>query len=136
MDLLPISLGPISPLNPCGKNSTNSEINQGTSDENWNSKVCTFKILLDSGASVSIVPKDLLYKILKIPKDKKNKWSAMAETLNTAFVTEIRLKLLVLNHSGKIYAKCHLTDKSLNYYFILGRDIIHELEIIFNFENQ
>ena len=47
-------------------------------DENRNSKEHTIKILLDSGASTSIVRKDILYKRHKILKDKKNKWSTMA----------------------------------------------------------
>ena len=122
--------------NSRGKKSTNSQINPGTSDENKNSKLRTIKILLDSGASASIVRKDVLHVHHKILKDKKNKWSTMAGTFNTTFVTEIILKLPELNHSAEIYAKCHLTDKFLNYDLILGRDILHERGIIFNFENK
>ena len=58
-------------------------------DENKNSKVRTIKILLDSGASASIVRKDVLHVRHKILKDKKNKWSTMAGTYNTTFVAEI-----------------------------------------------
>ena len=36
----------------------------------------------------------------------------------------------------KIYTKCHLTDNLLYYYLILRRDVLHELGIIFNFENK
>ena len=54
----------------------------------------------------------------------------MAGTFYTTFATEIILKLPKLNHSTKIYAKCHLTDKLLNYILILGRDILHKLGII------
>ena len=93
-DLLPMTFGGILPPNPCGKNSTNSQKNPGTTDDNKNSKVHTIKILLDSGASASIVRKDVLYERHRIHKDKKNKWSTMAETFNTTFVTEIILKLL------------------------------------------
>ena len=60
----------------------------------------------------------------------------MAGTFNTTFITEIILKLLELNDSAEIYAKCHLTNKFLNYDLILGRGILHELGIIFNFENK
>ena len=56
----------------------------------------------------------------------------MAGTFNTTFVTEIILKLQKLNQN----AKCHLTDKLLNYDFILGRDILHKLGIILNFKNK
>ena len=59
---MPITFGIILPPNPRGKNLINSQINPGTMDENKNSKVHTIKILLDSGASISIVRKDILYK--------------------------------------------------------------------------
>ena len=115
---------------------TNSQINPGTTDENRNSKVCAVKILLDSGANASIVRKDVLHELNKILKDKKNKLSTMAETSNTAFVMELRLKLMELHHSAIIYAICHLVNKLLNYNLILGKDILHEQGIIFNFENK
>ena len=44
-------------------------------------------ILLDSGASASIVHKDILYKCHKILKDKMIQESTMAGTFNTTFVT-------------------------------------------------
>ena len=47
---------------------------------------------------------------------------------------ELKLKLLDLHHTAKIYAICYLT--SLNHNLILCRDILHELGIIFNFENK
>ena len=68
-DLSPITLSVIYATNPRGKNSTNSQINQTTSDENRNSKVCTVKIFLDSGASASIVHKDVLYQRHRNLKD-------------------------------------------------------------------
>ena len=68
---MPITFGIILPPNPLSKNPTISKINQETSDENKNSKVRTIKILLDSGASASIVRKDVLFERLKILKDKK-----------------------------------------------------------------
>ena len=105
----------------------------GTLDENKNTTVHAIKILFDSSDSASTVRKDVLYERHKIIKDKKNKWSTITGTFNTTFVTEIILKLPELNHSAKIYAKCHLTDKLLNYDSILDRDILHELEIIINF---
>ena len=60
----------------------------------------------------------------------------MAETFHTTFITEIILKLQELNYSTDIYAKCHLTDKLLNYDLILNGDILHKQKIIFNFENK
>ena len=43
-DLSPITFGVILSPNPRGKNSTNSQINPGTSNENKNFKVRTIKI--------------------------------------------------------------------------------------------
>ena len=79
-------------------------------DENRNSKVHT---IIDSGAIVSIVGRDVLNKRYKILKDKKNKWSTMVGTFNTTFVAEMILQLLELKHSAKVYAIYHLTDKDL-----------------------
>ena len=122
--------------NPRGKISTNSQIHPGTSDENNNSKVRTIKILLDSDASILIVPKYILYERQRIIKDKKNKWSTMAGTFKTTFVTKIILKLPELNHSAVFYAKCYLINKLLNYDLIQDKNILHELGIIFNFKNK
>ena len=60
----------------------------------------------------------------------------MAGTFNTTIVTEIILKLPEFKYPAEIYAKYHFTDKLLNYNLILAWDIIHELGIIFNFENK
>ena len=46
-DLLPITFNIILPSNLCNKNSTNSQINPGTTDKNKNSKVCTIKICIN-----------------------------------------------------------------------------------------
>ena len=45
IDLLPITCGTILSSSPCGKDSTNSQINPRTTDENKNSKVHTIKIV-------------------------------------------------------------------------------------------
>ena len=85
-DLSPITFGLILPPKVRGQISTNSQINPTTSDENRNTKVRTIKILLESGASASIIRKDVLFK-------------------RTTFVTEIILKLPKLNHSVETYSK-------------------------------
>ena len=55
------------------------------------SKVCTVKILLDSGASASNELNEILHERYKILKDKNIKWSNMTGILNTTFVREIIL---------------------------------------------
>ena len=63
MNLSPITFGVILPLNPRDKNSINSRINPVAIDESRNYKVPIIKISLDSGASESVVCKDVLYYI-------------------------------------------------------------------------
>ena len=58
-------------------------------DESRNSKEHTIKILLDSGASASIVCKVVLHKLQKILKDEQNKWSTLSKTFNTVLLTEL-----------------------------------------------
>ena len=65
-----------------------------------------------------------------------NKWSTMAGTCNATLVTELISKLPELNRPMEIYAKCYLRNEVLNKDFILGRDILHELGIIFNIEKK
>ena len=46
-----------------------------------------YQILLVSGASASIVRKDVLNMRHKIIKDKMDEWSTMAGTFNTTFIS-------------------------------------------------
>ena len=71
-DFTPITFGVILPPNQHSKNSTNSQINPKTLHEIKNSRVHTIKILLDSGASVLIVRKEILYEHQSILQCKKN----------------------------------------------------------------
>ena len=87
-----ITFGVILPPNHRGKISTNSQNSPRTSDENRIFKEGTIKILIDSGASASIVRKHVSYRRHNILKDKKNKWSTIVGTFNTTFVPEIILK--------------------------------------------
>ena len=45
-------------------------------------------------------------------------------------------KTMKLKHSMEIYEKCHLTDDLFHYDLIFGRDILHQIGILFNFENK
>ena len=92
----------------------------------------TIKILLDSSTNALIIRKTCCTsntKFLKIKRINGKLWQGPS---HTTFVTEITLKLLELYHS----TKCYLTDKLINYDFILGRDMLHKLGIIFNFKNK
>ena len=106
-NVLPIEFGIILSPNLRNKNLANYQINPRTTDDNKNSKICPIEILLDSGANGSIVRKDILHERRKILKQKRNKWSTMAKTFNTALLTELKLKLPELNHTVEICAKRH-----------------------------
>ena len=123
---------------PRGENSTKLQISPGTPDKNLTSikQVSILKPSLDIGASASIVRKDVLHKRHKILKQKKNKWSTMAGTFNTTSTMELEIQLPGLYHTTEIYAKCHLIDMIISFNLIIGRDILHELCIIFNLENK
>ena len=60
----------------------------------------------------------------------------MIGTFDSTFTTEMDLKLLALNNTVEIVIKRHLIYSLLNYNLILGRDVLHELGIISNFEDK
>ena len=60
----------------------------------------------------------------------------MAGTFNTSYVTNLNLRLLELNHTAEFNVNCKLTKELLYYDIILGRYILHELGIIYNFQNK
>ena len=82
---------------------------------------------------MTIVCKDILTKYRKILRNKKNNWSTIVGTFNTFYVTYLNLELPELNHTAEFCEKCHLTKQLLNCDLILGRDILHEVDIILNF---
>ena len=60
----------------------------------------------------------------------------MVGPINNTFVTWIKLNLHEFNYAAEIYSKHYLTNKLSNYNLILGRDLLHQLDIIFNFRNK
>ena len=60
----------------------------------------------------------------------------MALAVNTSYITNLEINIPELNHTAEIYTKCHLTDKLLYYGLILGRNIVDELGIVYNFEKK
>ena len=94
------------------------------------------KILLDSGASASIISeKHVRNKNYYLDKTKSNTWSTMAGSFATSYETEIQLKLPELFHTAHITAPFHVTKRMHNYDIIFGRDLLRELNIVLNFSN-
>ena len=88
------------------------------------------KILLDSGASASIIHHSYLRK-KEFTQDKNiHEWTTMAGTFKTTRTTNIELKLPELNSTANIAVKCHMTKEKSNYDLIIGRDILHICRIV------
>ena len=94
------------------------------------------KILLDSGASASIISeKYVRKKNYYLEKTTSNTWSTMAGSFATSYETEVQLKLPELYHTAHITATFHVTKQIGNYDLIFGRDLLRELNIVLNFSN-
>ena len=89
------------------------------------------KILMDSGASASIIH-DQFVRTSKINtrKTSANKWSTMAGSFSTSCEVEVKLKLPELNVTAHIFAKFYVTSQKSNYDVIFDRDLLQELSLI------
>jgi RNase H-like domain found in reverse transcriptase/Reverse transcriptase (RNA-dependent DNA polymerase)/Integrase zinc binding domain/Retroviral aspartyl protease len=91
-------------------------------------------VLLDSGASQSIVKYELI-KQLNLIHSTPTTWNTVAGKFLTKHMVNIKFKLPTLHESRIIETKVHVT-KSLNKYdMIIGRDLLQDLGIILNFQD-
>ena len=92
------------------------------------------KILFDSGASSSLVNKN---KILgNSQSTEETSWETMAGTFKTQSKTSLDFSLPELNPTAVINTTVHITEDMSNYDMILGRDLLHKLGFILNFNNK
>ena len=88
------------------------------------------KILLDSGASASIVHKSYVrinnYESHRISE---NVWNTMAGSFTTSYESTLNISLPELNPTAHISAKLFVTENKSNYDLIFGRDLLRELGI-------
>ena len=96
----------------------------------------TVKILLDSGASASIVNHSYVHKNNFSTKSTTQQWSTMAGTFNTCRVASVNLILPELNSTAEIKINCHVSKQKSNYNLIVGsysfnnnKDYGHKQEI-------
>ena len=83
-----------------------------------------------------ILDRYILHKRQNILKLNKSKQSTMTGTFNTTFVIKWKLKLLVINQTAEVDAKCHLKEKLLSNDLNLSRNLIYKLSMIFNFKDK
>jgi hypothetical protein len=93
----------------------------------------TVKILLDSGASASIIQYNCVEKLrLKQQRDPL-KWKTAAGELSTNYQVDIEFSLPELHESRMVQWTVHVAKTCGNYDLILGRDIMRELGLTFSF---
>ena len=95
----------------------------------------TVKILLDSGASASIIRHTYVRKNKLATKNVTNQWTTIAGTFNTNQIVNINLKLPELNSTAEIKVEYHVTKNESNYDIIIGKNLLRELGIILDFAN-
>ena len=93
------------------------------------------RILLDSGASASIINSSYVLRNELQKNNDTHEWTTMAGTFKTTRLAEIKLKLPELSDTAEINVKCHVTKQKSKYDLILGREILRELGITLNFNN-
>ena len=96
----------------------------------------TARILLDSGASSSLITSELVKK-LRTKTEKPTLWSTAAGDFKTSGISKISFQLMELSPTAELQWKLHVHKGSLNGYdMILGRDILTELGIDLCFSDQ
>jgi hypothetical protein len=95
----------------------------------------TVKILLDSGASASIVQHRYVEKLHLKRQREPMKWTTAAGELSTNYKVDIAFSLPELHESRMVQWTVHVAESCGNYDLILGRDIMRELGLTFSFSN-
>ena len=95
-------------------------------------KVIYIKILLDSGASSSIINKQCVTG-LRINDSQVTEWRTSAGVFTTNKQVELLLKLPEFYHNRVIKCNAHVTENTSNYDMIMGRDLLGQLGIQINF---
>ena len=95
----------------------------------------TIKILLDSGASASIIKYNNVEKLRLKQQQNPLKWKTAAGELSTNYKVAIEFSLPELHESRMVQWTVHVAKTCGNYDLILGRDIMRELGLTFSFLN-
>ena len=99
-------------------------------------KPVSIKILLDSGASASLINGRFVEK-LHVQDNKRTKWTTTASPLSTTKLCKIQFSLPELLPTRLVKWKVHVdASNQLPYDMILGRDLLHELGLNLNFEDK
>jgi hypothetical protein len=94
------------------------------------------RILLDSGASQSIVHEKLVSKSTVILQHSPTTWCTVAGQFITKYATNVVFKLPSLHERRVVETKMHVSSQLNTYDMIIGRDLLQELGIVLNFNEQ
>lgn len=99
-------------------------------------KIKKLKVLLDSGASSSIIKHDAVKK-LRIKKSPiTTSWTTAAGSFDTSTKCKIDFLLPELSPTRTVEYKVHVTKAIANYDMIIGRDLLKELKIVIDFNEE
>ena len=90
-------------------------------------------ILLDSGASQSIINQNILSPKILIKQDNSTTWNTVAGSFFTKYKAKVSFKLPSLHETRVIETKMHVTPKLEKYDMIIGRELLQELGLTLNF---
>ena len=132
-DLVPIIFGELIPEDKIRKNNSK---NMSVSQNYVRSNSMYVKILMNSGASASIIH-DLVVRRNKFNtrKTSANNWSTIAGSFPTSCEAEVKVKLPELNFTAHTFPPIYVTSQKSNYNVINGQDLLRELGINLDFQN-
>ena len=96
----------------------------------------TYKVLLDTGSSSSIISTKVAKYGVNIQKGKGNKveWNTAAGSFSTTTMKQLVFQLPEFSSKKKIVHNFHVTQgMALTYDMIIGRDLLNELGIVVDF---
>lgn len=93
-------------------------------------------ILLDSGASQSIINQDVIDDHTLFIKGDETKWNTVAGSFLTKFKAIVVFKLPTLHETRTVEHEMHVAPRIKKYDMIIGRDLLQELGVVLNFSEQ
>ena len=97
-------------------------------------KIAPIRILLDSGATKSIVFHEIAQK-LRLKRDKRTVWTTLAGQFETSLRTQVIFKLNEFDEDITIKHEMTVCKQKSNYDMIIGVDLLMKLGIVLDFSN-
>ena len=99
-----------------------------------NNTTKTIKILLDSGSSDTLINHNLVSNFRK-QTSQPAKWKTAVGTLNTTKIVKTLFTLPEFYEQKVIQTKAYVFTTKIRYDMIIGRDLLHKLGIVLDFDH-